>query len=235
MVLGGSDLTLLAGSVALTVAANRGCAPGDVAWAHPHQQALASGARGAAADARAAARARVSLPQRLLGGLRAYHLAPGDAEPAAPPAAAKKGKKQARPLRAHATRGSGAAAHARTHQAGVNLAAVEHAFNQEGVRRERVSAKRTRLAAALRLTPRPCAAAQAPGTNVGTFPIAVRAVLVRPLYRQFAAVVSIALLCAANTGAAAALGAGAAARTVVPVLAFITAVRIHARTALARR
>jgi hypothetical protein len=64
---------------------------------------------------------------------------------------------------------------------------------------------------------------------VGTFPVSARAVLVRPLYRPYAAVVSVAVLCAANVAAAHLLGAGAAARTVVPVLAFLTAVRACAR------
>jgi hypothetical protein len=49
---------------------------------------------------------RVSLPQRLLDGLRAYNLAPSDTPPGAPAAAPKAAaKKQARRGRAHERKG----------------------------------------------------------------------------------------------------------------------------------
>ena len=52
-----------------------------------------------------------------------------------------------------------------------------------------------------------------------------QAALVRPLYRPYAAFVSVAVLCAACAAAALALGAAGTTRTALPVIAFLTAVR----------
>jgi hypothetical protein len=63
---------------------------------------------------------------------------------------------------------------------------------------------------------------------VGTFRVTAQAALVRPLYRPYAAFVSVAVLCAACAAAAALLGAHGATRTALPVVAFLTAVRLAA-------
>jgi hypothetical protein len=101
--------------------------------------------RGAAPAARRLTRCAalfrsVSVPQRLLRGLQAYHLAPGDAD-APPPEASKKDKKvfaaAAQPWHSRASRLD-------LTQAGINPAAVEHALNREGVRPRAAASRRQR-------------------------------------------------------------------------------------------